>query len=39
MPEAGAGERRTARQWPWLYALALLALAGEWLARRRLGLR
>ncbi len=39
MPKAGSGERRTARQWPWLYALALLALAGEWLARRRLGLR
>lgn len=38
-PAAGAGERRTARQWPWLYLLALLGLAGEWLARRRLGLR
>ena len=39
MPAAGPGERRTARAWPWLYALVLLALAGEWLARRRLGLR
>jgi hypothetical protein len=39
MPAAGTGERRTARQWPWLYALVLVALAGEWLARRRLGLR
>ncbi len=39
IPEAGAGERRTVRQWPWLYLLVLLALAGEWLARRRLGLR
>jgi hypothetical protein len=39
MPAAGPGERRTLRQWPWLYALVLLALAGEWLARRRLGLR
>jgi len=39
MPTASAGELRTARQWPWLYALVLLALAGEWLARRRLGLR
>jgi hypothetical protein len=35
----GAGERRSARQSPWLYLLVLLGLAGEWLARRRLGLR
>jgi hypothetical protein len=39
VPAAGAGERRTARQSPWLYLLVLLALAGEWMARRRLGLR
>jgi hypothetical protein len=39
VPAARAGERRTLREWPWLYALVLLALAGEWLARRRLGLR
>lgn len=35
----GVSERRSARQLPWLYALVLCALAGEWLARRRLGLR
>lgn len=39
MSATGTGERRTLRQWPWLYALVVLALAGEWLARRRLGLR
>lgn len=39
IPPAGAGVRRSARQSPWLYLLVLLALAGEWLARRRLGLR
>jgi hypothetical protein len=31
--------RRAARDWPWLLGLAVLALCGEWLARRRLGLR
>ncbi len=31
--------RRSARDWPWLFAVCILALAGEWLARRRLGLR
>jgi hypothetical protein len=31
--------RTTARDWPWLFAVAVLALAVEWLARRRLGLR
>ncbi len=36
-PAAGAG--RSARDRPWLFALCVLALAGEWLARRRLGLR
>jgi hypothetical protein len=35
---SGTG-RRSAREWPWLFALCILALAGEWLARRRLGLR
>ncbi len=39
IPRVRSGERRTARQWPWLYALVLLSLAGEWFARRRLGLR
>jgi hypothetical protein len=39
MSVAGTGERRPVRDGPWLYALVLLALAGEWLARRRLGLR
>ena len=28
-----------ARGWVWLFALCVLGLAGEWLARRRLGLR
>lgn len=31
--------RRSARDWLPLFALCVLALAGEWLARRRLGLR
>ena len=35
----GPGERRSARDLPWLYLLLLLALLGEWIARRRLGLR
>jgi hypothetical protein len=39
LPAAGPGERRAARDLPWLYLLMLLALAGEWLARRRLGFR
>ncbi len=30
---------RSAREWPWLFALAVVGLAGEWVARRRLGLR
>ena len=37
-PPALAG-RLGARDWPWLFALCVIALAGEWLARRRLGLR
>jgi hypothetical protein len=43
MAQAGAPalgrERRSARDRPWLLGLAVLALCGEWLARRRLGLR
>ena len=34
-----SGRRLAARDWPWLFGIAILALAGEWLARRRLGLR
>jgi len=29
----------TARDWLWLFGLCILAFSGEWLARRRLGLR
>ena len=38
-PGLAAGQRRSARQWPGLYLLVLMSLAGEWFARRRLGLR
>jgi hypothetical protein len=31
--------RTSARDWVWLFGLCVAALAGEWLARRRLGLR
>jgi hypothetical protein len=31
--------RSFAREWLWLFGLCVLALSGEWLARRRLGLR
>ncbi len=31
--------RSAARDWLWLFALCVLALSGEWFARRRLGLR
>jgi hypothetical protein len=31
--------RTVARDWLWLFGLCVLALSGEWLARRRLGLR
>ena len=31
--------RTTAREWLGLFALFILSLSGEWLARRRLGLR
>ena len=37
-PPVHAG-RRAARDWLWLFGLCVLGLAGEWLARRRLGLR
>jgi len=37
-PPVGSA-RRGARDWLWLFGVAVLALAGEWLARRRLGLR
>jgi len=31
--------RTAARDWLWLFGICVLALSGEWLARRRLGLR
>ena len=31
--------RSAAREWLWLFGLCVLGLSGEWLARRRLGLR
>ena len=34
-----ASATRSAREWPWLFALVVVGLAGEWVARRRLGLR
>ncbi|HEX7337007.1 MAG TPA: hypothetical protein VF252_07340 [Gemmatimonadales bacterium] len=34
-----ATARTTARDWLWLFAICILALSAEWLARRRLGLR
>jgi hypothetical protein len=37
--ETRSNARSTARDWLWLFALCVLALSGEWLARRRLGLR
>jgi hypothetical protein len=33
------GGRTSARDWLWLFALCVLGLSGEWLSRRRLGLR
>ena len=33
------GGRTVARDWLWLFGLGVLAFAGEWFARRRLGLR
>ena len=37
--QAVSAGRRAARDWLWLFGLAVAALAGEWIARRRLGLR
>jgi hypothetical protein len=34
-----ATARTAARDWLWLFGLCVLALSGEWLTRRRLGLR
>ena len=34
-----SGGRTVARDWLWLFGLSVLAFAGEWFARRRLGLR
>jgi hypothetical protein len=31
--------RSSAREWLWLFGICVLALSGEWFARRRLGLR
>jgi hypothetical protein len=31
--------RTSARDWLWLFGICIVALSGEWLARRRLGLR
>lgn len=39
MPAPPASRRGTARDQLWLFALAITALASEWLGRRRLGLR
>jgi hypothetical protein len=36
---APLSSRRAARDWLWLFAICLLALSSEWLARRRLGVR
>ncbi len=37
--ERVAGGRIPVRTWLWLFGLGVVAFAGEWLARRRLGLR
>jgi hypothetical protein len=37
--DARSTGRSTARDWLWLFGICVLALSGEWLARRRLGLR
>ncbi len=37
--ERAAGGRIPVRTWLWLFGLGVVSFAGEWLARRRLGLR
>ena len=37
--DARSTARTSARDWLWLVGICVLALSGEWLARRRLGLR
>ena len=37
--DARSTRRSTARDWLWLFGICVVALSGEWLARRRLGLR
>ncbi|HEY8196293.1 MAG TPA: hypothetical protein VIG04_04910 [Gemmatimonadales bacterium] len=37
--DARSTGRTAARDWLWLFGICVLALSGEWLARRRLGLR
>jgi hypothetical protein len=39
IPASVAGGVTTSRGWLWLFGLALAGLAGEWVMRRRLGLR
>jgi hypothetical protein len=36
---AGTRSQRSSRDLPWLFLAAVLGLAGEWVARRRMGLR
>jgi hypothetical protein len=38
-PARAPSGRSAARDWLWLFGLCILGLAGEWIARRRLGLR
>jgi hypothetical protein len=38
-PGRAADAITSSRQWVWLFLMLVLALAGEWFARRRLGLR
>lgn len=39
-PADVTGSRQTSpRDWPWLFGIAVAALCGEWVLRRRLGLR
>lgn len=39
LPDTLVPQHSVARDWLWLFGLAVAALAGEWLSRRRLGLR